>query len=147
MGTWKSEAVMAAGLSAESAIRARGDGLMRLITTLALLFGPVASLAATPPTCSAPEHRQFDFWIGDWRVQKPDGGFAGMNRITQEYGGCVIHEHYLTGKGYSGESLNIYDAARKVWHQTWVDSGGLLLTLEGGWDGRSMVMQGTAPGP
>ena len=97
--------------------------------------------AATPP-CSAPEHRQFDFWLGDWQVHKPDGSFVGINRITREYGGCVIHERYATGRGYSGESLNAYDAARKVWHQTWVDDTGLLLTLEGRWDGKQMVLEG-----
>ena len=100
--------------------------------------------AATPP-CSAPEHRQFDFWLGDWQVRKPDGAVAGTNRITREYDGCVLHEHYETGKGYSGESLNVYDASRKVWHQTWVDDDGLLLTLEGRWNGRSMVLEGLAP--
>ena len=103
--------------------------------------------AAPPRPCTAPEHRQFDFWIGDWQVHKPDGSFAGINRITQEYDGCVIHEHYATGKGYSGESLNVYDAARKVWHQTWVDDSGLLLTLEGRWNGRSMILEGLAPTP
>jgi hypothetical protein len=111
----------------------------------ALLTMAAMSPAATPPAppgCASAEHRQFDFWVGDWRVAKPDGSFAGTNRITQEYGGCVIHEHYVTGKGYSGESLNIYDAARKVWHQTWVDNGGLLLTLEGRWDGKAMVLEG-----
>jgi hypothetical protein len=104
---------------------------------------------ATPATapCSAPEHRQFDFWLGDWRVQRPDGTLAGINRITREYGGCLIHEHYTTGKGYSGESLNIYDASRKVWHQSWVDSGGLLLTLEGRWDGKNMILEGNGPAP
>jgi hypothetical protein len=113
-----------------------------------LLLGLVAlaSDAATPAPCASPEHRQFDFWIGDWRIHKPDGSFAGLNRITPEYGGCVIHERYVTGKGYSGESLNIYDAARKVWHQTWVDDTGLLLTLEGRWDGKKMVLEGLAPG-
>jgi len=104
--------------------------------------------AAPPPApCSAPENRQFDFWVGEWQVTKPDGKAAGTNSVTREYGGCVIHEHYATPKGYSGESLNAYDASRKVWHQTWVDTGGLLLTLEGGWDGTSMVMSGDAPGP
>ena len=78
-----------------------------------------------------PEHRQFDFWLGDWQVTRRDGVLAGINRIALEYGGCVIHERYATGKGYSGESLNVYDATRKVWHQTRVDSNGLLLTLEG----------------
>ena len=104
-------------------------------------------LAAPPAPCTTAEHRQFDFWIGDWRVFKPDGSLAGMNRVTQDYGGCVVHEHYATGKGYSGESLNAYDPSRKVWHQTWVDSGGLLLTLEGHWDGKNMVLEGISPRP
>jgi hypothetical protein len=98
-----------------------------------------------PAPCAGAEYHQFDFWIGDWRVSKPDGTLAGMNRITQEYGGCVVHEHYATGKGYAGESLNMYDAARKSWHQTWVDDSGLLLTLDGKWDGRNMVLEGLAP--
>ena len=57
----------------------------------------------------------------------------------------MVHEHYVTGKGYSGESLNIYDASRKVWHQSWVDTDGLLLILEGHWTGKSMVLEGQAP--
>ena len=102
------------------------------LLAIAIAISTSSALAAPPPApCSSPEHRQFDFWIGEWRVSKPDGSFVGTNRITLEYGNCVIHEHYLTGKGYSGESLNAYDAARKVWHQTWVDSDGLLLVLEG----------------
>jgi hypothetical protein len=108
------------------------------------LFLATSICQAAP--CAAPENRQFDFWVGDWQVHKPDGSFAGINRITLEYGGCVVHEHYVTGRGYSGESLNTYDAARNVWHQTWTDDGGLLLVLEGHWDGKSMVLEGIAPG-
>jgi hypothetical protein len=119
---------------------------MKRIALMLLAISAPVSQAAAPPACSAPEYRQFDFWLGDWRVFKPDGSFAGMNRITLEYGGCVLHEHYATGKGYSGESLNIYDPMRKFWHQTWVDSDGLLLTLEGRWDGQRMVLEGNAPG-
>lgn len=110
-----------------------------------LALATAAHAAPPPAPCAGAEHRQFDFWIGDWRVVTPNGTFAGTNHITQEYGGCVLHEHYVTGKGYSGESLNMYDAARKVWHQTWVDDGGLLLTLEGKWDGKNMVLEGMAP--
>ncbi len=111
-------------------------------TALVLLFA-ISGAHAAPAPCSSAERRQFDFWIGDWQVHKPDGSFVGLNRITPEYGGCVLHEHYATGRGYSGESLNIYDAARKVWHQTWVDSDGLLLVLEGRWDGKRMVLEGS----
>ena len=91
----------------------------RFIVLAATLIA-AASHGAAPAPCSSPEHRQFDFWIGDW----------------------VIHERYATGKGYSGESLNAYDAARKLWHQTWVDDSGQLLTLEGRWDGKSMILEG-----
>jgi len=114
-----------------------------VLVILALTTGLCHAAAPTP--CSGLEHRQFDFWIGDWQVKKPDGTLAGINRVTLEYGGCVVHEHYATGRGYSGESLNTYDAARKVWHQTWVDDGGLLLTLEGKLVGTSMVLEGVAP--
>ncbi len=98
-------------------------------------------------TCSDPAYRQFDFWIGEWDVHKADGSLAGTNRIDKEYGGCVLHERYATPKGYSGESLNTYDVARKVWHQSWVDNAGLLLLLDGGLvDGR-MVMEGAGQAP
>jgi hypothetical protein len=110
-------------------------------TALVLLFA-ISGAHAAPAPCSSAEHRQFDFWLGDWQVHKPDGSFVGLNRITPEYGGCVLHEHYATGRGYSGESLNIYDAARKLWHQSWVDSDGLLLVLEGRWDGKRMILEG-----
>jgi len=54
-------------------------------------------------------------------------------------------ESYVAEGGYRGHSFNIYDASRKVWHQTWVDNGGLLLTIEGGLSDGSMVMTGTRP--
>jgi hypothetical protein len=108
-----------------------------LITTIA-----TTSIANAAGACDASEHRQFDFWLGEWTVRTPDGKLAGVNSISSEYGGCVLHERYSTGRGYSGESLNIYDPSRKVWHQTWVDSSGTLLLLEGSLDGKSMVLQG-----
>ncbi len=111
-----------------------------LVVVLSLC--PAISSAA----CDAGEHRQFDFWLGEWNVHTPDGKLAGTNSITREYDGCVLHERYLTGRGYSGESLNIYDAARKRWHQTWVDTSGTLLLLEGGLRDGSMVLEGQTTG-
>jgi hypothetical protein len=97
--------------------------------------------APAPPPCSAPEHRQFDFWIGEWDVHA-GGKLAGTNRITRAFGGCVLHEQYDTPRGYAGASFNAYDAGRRRWHQTWVDNAGTLLQLDGGLvDGR-MVLEG-----
>lgn len=110
------------------------------------LFGigyTTAVMAALTEPCSTPEHHAFDFWIGDWKVTTPNGKLAGYNHVTREYGTCVVHEHYTTEHGYSGESLNIYDATRKVWHQTWVDTDGTLLVLEGAFHDGKMVLEGT----
>lgn len=119
--------------------------LTALLTLITLATISSASTVATPGRCASREHRQFDFWIGEWRVSTPDGKLAGHNRITREYDGCVIHERYSTSHRYNGESLNTYDSSRKVWHQTWVDDAGLLLILEGKWNGKSMVLEGRSP--
>ena len=119
-----------------------------------LLLLLLASFVAAPAfageqakACSAPEHRQFDFWLGEWDVYNPDGELVGENRITLEQGQCVLHEHWKGVKGGTGESFNIYDARRGVWHQTWVAASGNLLLLEGGLEGRNMVLAGTQPLP
>jgi len=109
---------------------------------LVLLLAVVTVAPAIAASCEAPAHRAFDFWLGEWEVRTPDGKLAGNNRIEREYEGCVLHEHYTTGRGYSGESLNIYDATRKVWHQSWVDTDGTLLILEGGLHDGKMVLEG-----
>jgi len=108
-----------------------------VISIFICLFGTPAFAA-----CSDAASRQFDFWIGEWNVHTPDGKLAGTNRITREYEGCVLHERYSTARGYSGESLNAYDAGRKVWHQTWVDNEGVLLLLEGAFVDGQMQLTG-----
>lgn len=115
-----------------------------LFLGLATLLQSVSSVAFAD--CNTPAHRAFDFWAGQWQVKTADGKIAGKNNIQIEYGGCVLHERYTTERGYAGESLNIYDSARKVWHQTWVDSGGLLLVLEGGLRDGKMVLEGKTVG-
>jgi len=122
-----------------------GDMATRVAAASLLVLTPAAASVAAG-ACDATEHRQFDFWLGEWEVHTPDGKLAGHNTIASEYGGCVLHERYSTGRAYSGESLNMYDPARKVWHQTWVDSSGTLLLLEGGLRAGSMVLEGQTVG-
>ena len=111
-------------------------GALLLLTCL-----PAPSSAQAAP-CAGEAHRAFDFWAGRWEVHAPDGRLAGHNTIEPMLNGCVLHEHYTTPSGYEGESFNVYDAGRGVWHQTWVDNGGTLLTLEGTFDYEKMVLAG-----
>lgn len=98
--------------------------------------------------CNTPEYRQFDFWVGDWDVETPAApGRARHNRISLIHDGCALHEQYESPDGFAGSSLSFYDAPRKVWHQTWIDNHGEVLYLEGGWEGRAMVLRTVAGSP
>ena len=121
---------------------ARRMTLRPILLVFAAVVASFAVSARATPACESPPHRQFDFWLGEWQVRTPDGKLAGVNRIAREYDGCVLHERYDTGRGYRGESINIYDPGRKQWHQTWVDTSGTLLLLEGGLRDGSMVLEG-----
>ena len=103
-----------------------------------------ASPSPVAPPCRAPEYRQFDFWLGDWDVLDPSGKLVGTNSITREYDGCVLQEHWEARgpQKQTGSSFNTYHAAAGKWHQTWVDSTGGFLLLDGGLDGESMVLTG-----
>ena len=95
-----------------------------------------------PKPCSAPEHRQFDFWLGEWTVEAK-GKQAGSNKITAILGGCVLFEEWQSAaSGYAGKSFNRYDPASGQWRQLWVDSGGGALDLAGGYQDGKMILQG-----
>ena len=104
---------------------------------------PVATPA--PPPCQSAEHRQFDFWLGEWEVFRPDGRRAGTNRIASTMGGCALHESWTSADGAHGESFNAWEPNAGEWHQTWVDDSGLLLRLDGGVEDGAMVLRGEAP--
>jgi hypothetical protein len=116
---------------------------------LLLLLGLVAAPAAAQesPTCDAPEHRQFDFWVGDWEVDAANGEPAGRNTIRSILGGCALREEWRGARGYDGTSLNFYDRASGRWHQTWIGSDGEPLYIEGELDAEGrMVMASTERG-
>jgi hypothetical protein len=95
-----------------------------------------------PPAdpCASPDHRAFDFWVGEWEVFLPDGRQAGSSVIEARLNGCAIHESWTSATGGHGNSYNFLDAARGVWHQTWIDAQGNALYIEGGPQGDSMVL-------
>jgi hypothetical protein len=107
---------------------------------------PPTAAGAAPAACTAREHRAFDFWIGEWRVETPAGALAGHNQIRSILGGCALRESWRGASGSRGTSLNAWDAAAKRWRQTWIDAGGGVLLLEGGLEGGAMVMRGTTRG-
>ena len=118
--------------------------MRKVLQIILLLTSPAIFAAETPPVpCSADEHRQFDFWLGHWTSYSKEGKKQGTNHLIKLMGQCVIQENWESGGGkFKGTSFNFYDPARKEWHQTWVDSGGGTLRLNGTMVGRSMQLSG-----
>ena len=88
-------------------------------------------------------HRQFDFWVGAWRVMTPQGQQAGTNVIQSILNGCALVENWTSGGGNSGKSANFYDPAEKVWKQRWIDAGGNTALFVGTFTEGAMRFEGT----
>lgn len=105
--------------------------------------GRVQTIPAAP--CAGPEFRQFDFWLGDWDTYEmaDTSKVVARNRVTSILGGCVLREVYEQNDGLVGESYSLWDAARGVWHQSWVTNRGTLLLLDGRLEAGRMVLTGS----
>src|SRR5262249_38247777 len=88
---------------------------------------------ATSEACAASEHRQLDFWIGDWDLvirtrESPDPErwreTRGTNHVRAVLRGCVIEEDFAAdpgGEPWAGRSVSTFVPRLGVWRQTWVD--------------------------
>ncbi len=104
---------------------------------------PAPAGSATPsptPACQAAEFRQFDFWLGKWKVLLPNGQQVGSSEISRQAEGCAIREQWTNASGKGGMSINYYDPAEKKWHQDWVGGDGTILHLRGGMKDGVMVL-------
>jgi hypothetical protein len=125
----------------------------RIASLLACLLPAVTGrLQAAPapqsPSCASPEHRQFEFWAGDWDSYdvEDDKTPSAHVRVDAILGGCALHERYEGTNGFVGESFSIYDASRKLWHQSWVTNRGELLVIEGRFQDGRMTLEGASVG-
>jgi len=110
-------------------------------TALAFVAFGASGQQPPAPGCETPEHRQFDFWVGDWKVTA-EGKPAGENRIEKILKGCALLENWTGASGHQGKSLNFYDVRRGVWHQTWIDHNGMALALDGRFEDGKMTLTG-----
>jgi len=111
---------------------------------VALLFAGTYAMSAEEPTrpiCKDGASRQFDFWIGRWKVSE-SGKPAGINQIERILEGCALLENWTGAKGGAGKSLNFFDREDGLWHQTWIDRSGGALFLSGKFENGAMRLQG-----
>ena len=110
--------------------------------TLLLILLIAAPLRPQDTQCASAQHRQFDFWIGEWTVSDTRGRQVGTSRVERLLNGCAISESFQGANGIRGQSINAWDAGDNKWHQTWLDNAGMVLMLAGGIVNGEMVLEG-----
>ena len=118
------------------------------IASVVVALGSAIAQSDTPVIpCTAPEANQFDFWIGTWDLTWNDTS-TGTNVITRDLDGCVIHENFSDSTNkFFGQSYSVYNSAKGIWQQTWVDNQGGYLEFEGTFDNGQMTLSRSFVGP
>jgi hypothetical protein len=109
-----------------------------LVFVLAAAFLAAAQQPQQAP-CSAPEYRQFDFWVGQWDASWPASPSSGMkagrgkNNIEAALDNCVVIEHFdgTPSIPLRGTSVSTFNPRMHKWQQTWVDNEGSYLDFIG----------------
>lgn len=98
--------------------------------------------AKTATSCSQPETRQFDFWIGEWDLSWGTNG-KGTNIIRSTLDGCVVREEFdgTPSIQLRGISVSTFNSSFAKWQQTWVDNQGNYLDFIGEFKDGRMVLQ------
>lgn len=104
--------------------------------------------AQRPSGCTDAEHRQFDFWLGEWDIA-PTGNamVVGEATISSRDQGCVMLEEFRPFQGGHGTGLFGYDSVRHKWRQSFLDSNGTYATAEGEFQNNIMSFLITEPPP
>jgi hypothetical protein len=115
---------------------------MRLTSFIIILITLSFSSAAQkdPCNCCSDQHKQFDFWVGEWEVYDHRDTLVGKNTILKLQGNCLLQENW-TSKTMTGTSYNWYNQTDSTWNQVWVDNQGYQLELKGKFRNGRMVMK------
>jgi hypothetical protein len=116
--------------------------MKRLFVSITMLCIVSLNAQTKPCNCCTEQHRQFDFWVGEWTVTNPDGSAAGTNTIVKIQDNCILQENWKSANGnFTGTSNNFYNHKTKQWEQIWVDNQGQSLHLKGNRIGNQMILQ------
>ena len=123
-----------------------GFGIKGLIVVLVVLLAGVTVVTGKNgdgPVCAAKEHRQFDFWLGDWKIRqkllKADGTWFeadAQTSVRSALDGCALVEHWSgdvlffwegmkSPESMKGLSVRAYDPKSKSWTINWMDTRAL----------------------
>ena len=120
----------------------------KIVSLMVLVSMPAFAEQKPQPVapCSAPQQKQFDFWLGTWDLtwpgEKQNETGHGTNTIGRILDDCVVHESFSGGDTMHlrGNSVSSFDVRSGKWKQTWVDNEGGYLDFVGEFNGSQMIL-------
>ena len=92
-------------------------------------------------------NRQFDFWVGDWKVVNGTT-LLGTNFVHHEIESCALQENWMSnGAGGGGKSWSFYDPGIGKWRQIFVFDTGIVWEYAGEWRDVAMRFEGQQRNP
>ena len=115
--------------------------LLLTIVLTSITFNTHSQNKAKTP-CTSKEYKQFDFWLGNWKVYDVKNNLIGENSIVKMPNACAMQENWDSAQGPSkGTSYNYYNAQDKSWNQLWIDNAGGSLALKGKRINNKMILK------
>lgn len=117
-----------------------------LMAGLAMLT-PLSAHADDAKPCASGEHRELDFWLGNWSVSA-NGASVGKSKVELALDQCLIVENWEGAKHHSGEKIFAYSPEDHGWYGMFADNEGRMHVFT---EGKVMAgvaeFQGTSRGP
>lgn len=93
-------------------------------------------------------YRQFDFWVGEWKVVDGGNQQVGTNSVRLLEDGCIVEENWTSvPAGQTGKSFNFYNPTTRKWHQSSMDNQGGNWMMDGEYKDGALKYEGTIYSP
>jgi len=125
-------------------VRIVGSGLLAAGVASVL---PAAVFADDAKPCAAGEHRQFDYWLGNWSVSY-GGPPAGTSKVELALDQCMIVESWDGARNHSGRTIFAYSSDDHTWYGMFADNEGRVHVFSEGKVANGVAeFRGTSRGP
>jgi hypothetical protein len=81
-------------------------------------FGETTSCAASS------ENRQFDYWLGDWKIGAEGSSGNAHSTVSLSLDKCLVVENWDGGREHYGQNVFGYSADDKSWYGFFADNEG-----------------------
>lgn len=116
--------------------------IVPVLAGLLAVPAPAGADSSAPAPCAASVYHQLDFFVGNWLVTDKSRKTLATDRVSKEFGGCVIWEQWFGARGSRGAGYSGYVPARRRWVQTFMNDRGTVLVFEGGPQAEGFVIEG-----